>query len=221
MRSALAVLLLSCAVSAQIIPDPPIEASFTGVVELTSFQTAGANPPCFIPNYMLRCTGLFVQSSTIDLAQYVGQNVKLFGTSVFQCDNIFEITAVDPDPPATLAFCGNPVPGCDIRLRSGPGGTAQHFLFVAAAPGLVPLSLGKGAFLLGEPNLLLAAGVFSDVDGAAFDFTLPRDVSLTGIPVFFQAARREILLGSLLRFSNNECFTILGPSPPCIVDPDC
>ncbi len=96
---------------------------------------------------------------------------------------------------------------------------------MSLVPAFLPLNLVKGTFFLGEPNLLLATadGAFPPA-GAAFDFVLPPDVSLTGLDVYMQSARRDVGLDPAapgpFQFSNLICFTILGPSPPCHL-PNC
>ena len=52
------------------------------------------------------------------------------------------------------------------------------------------------------------------------NLVLPADLSLTGVSLWFQGARQDIGPVGPLQATNAVCFTILGPSPPCI-SPGC
>ncbi len=215
-----ALTLFASTGDAQIVAPQPV--SFTGVVETLDISP-GVSILCPPGNFTLRCSqGLSFRSSTIDLRNYVGQNVRLVGVNTHPGCPTFEITAVQDPPPASLTLCGTPEGlGCAVRLRSGPGGISQHFLFVALAPGFVPLNVDKGSFLLGDPNLILAtaSGGFPP-EGAAFDFVIPVDFSLVGIDVFMQTARRDVGPVGPIRFANAVCFTPIGLTIFC-AQPDC
>ena len=205
-------LVLVATAAAQVGPPAPIEASFTGVVQPWPVTDALI---CAPPTHQLACSeGLFgLQSSSLDLSQYEGQNVKLHGTSVGDCP-LFEVHAVE-EPPATLALCGTAGLGCTIRLKSAPGGLAQHVLLASPSPGFVPIAGLKGSFLLGEPFFLLAKGsTFAFTTAANFDFAIPVDPALDGLSVWFQAARRDVLPSPLglgpIQFSNAVCVTLIG-----------
>ncbi|HZL99964.1 MAG TPA: hypothetical protein VFD43_06905 [Planctomycetota bacterium] len=173
------VLATSAPLAAQIIAPP--EVSFTGVVEKADGFVIAAI--CAPPTHQLACSDgtYFLYSSTLDLDQYLGKNVKLYGSSLEVCP-LYNVHKVEVPPPATLAICGTGGFGCPIRLRSGPGGISQHALFVSLAPGLVPLNPSKGSFLLAEPFYLLGVQVGGfPGEGAAFDFTIPGAPVLAGV----------------------------------------
>lgn len=221
MRSTLiAVLLLCAAPSAQIVAEQPI--SFTGVVQQVDFGPQEII--CAPPTHEIECAGgtFFLISSTLDLDQYVGKNVKLTGTNIGSQCPTWDVSAVQDPPPATLTFCGSPTPSCPIRLRSAPGGISQHFLLVGFAPGLTPKNVFSGSLLLGSPWFVIASTAGPvPAQGAAFDFQLPGDAALAGLQVWFQAVRRDVGPVGPIVFSNAVCFTMTGPSPPCIDPPGC
>ena len=174
---------------------------------------------CLQGTHTLECTTVRLQSNSLDLDAFVGQNVRISGHDVGVECVVYEVTAVSP-PPVTLAFCGNPVPGCDVRFRSAPGALSQHLLFVSPFQDVLPVSPFIGTFLLGTPFLLVGDELTGNAEGAAFDFTLPNTTALTGVTVFAQSVRRDVGPVSEWQLSNAVCFTILGPSPPCFL-PDC
>jgi hypothetical protein len=215
----LTVLLCSSVATAQIV-EPPV-VSFTGVVKPWEFESAQII--CAPPTHTIECSeGIFgLQSNTLDLDQYLGQNVKLIGQGVGKGCPLFEIFAVET-PEATLTQCGTNGLGCEMRLRAGPGGLSQHALLVATAPGFFSSSIEKGSLLLGQPFFLLATSPagFHPPEGYAFDFTVPFDPSIVGIPIFLQTIRRDVGPVGPIRFANAVCLTIVGVPIHCIT-PDC
>lgn len=185
----------------------PSEVAFTGVVQKYSGISV-----CVAPTHMLDCTGdtFKLVSSTLDLDLYVGKNVKLYAQKADICP-IYDVHAVEEPPPATLAICGTGGLGCPIRLRSGPGGISQHALWVSLKPDLVTLNPSKGSFMLAQPFYLMGiqSGGFP-AEGAAFDLTIPPNPILTGVTLYFQAARRDVGPVGPLHLSNNACIEIVG-----------
>lgn len=219
LRSLFLIPLLVAATSAQIVAPQPV--SFTGRVELVPDPAAGLI--CAPPEYRLRCSDgtFFVQSQSIDLGALIGQNRTFVATQVSPLCPLYEITGVQPAV-AELTLCGTPGLGCPIRLHSQPGGLSAHALFVSLAPGFVPVSLGKGSYLLGEPSLLvaMASGNFPP-EGATFDFVLPSDPVIVAVPIYWQAASRPIGPVGPLKLSNADCITAVGLTLFCIDPASC
>jgi hypothetical protein len=219
LRALLASALLSATLSAQIIA--PFPQSFTGVVE----PAFSPGPPiiCAPPTHQLKCSGgvFFLQSDTIDLDDYIGQNVKLVGTAVDKGCPLIEITEVISPPPATLELCGTTAIGCPVRLVSAPGNISQHIIWFSGGPGLFSLSVQKGSLLLAMPffELVSVAGGFG-AEGAAFDFHMPTDSNLIGVDLWLQNARRDVGPIGPLSMGNAICFSILPAHVPCVL-PDC
>jgi hypothetical protein len=215
----LSALLFTSVASAQIVQPPVV--SFTGVVKPSEFDTAQII--CAPPTHTIECSeGIFgLQSNSVDLDQFIGQNVKLTGQGVDKGCPLFEIFSVSP-PEATLTQCGTPGLGCTLRLRSGPGGLSQHLLLISTSPGFFSASPAKGSLLLGLPFMVLATSPVAHhpPEGYAFDFILPVDFSLIGIPIYAQTLRRDFGPAGPLRFSNAVCLTILGIPITCEM-PDC
>ena len=165
---------------------------------------------------------VFLWSNKVDLDALLGQNVRLHGLLNTEC-GVVTVDSFESPPPATLTLCGTPAMGCPVRLRSGPGGLTQHWLFVAPGGAFVPLNPEKGSLLLGEPLLLIGmsgAGQFGDL-GAAFDFNLPSSPVLVGVPIHFQAASRKVGPIGPVHFSNAVLLEIFGPSGILCIEPSC
>lgn len=209
LRIAAAALLLASAVSAQIVAPQPI--AFTGVVRALPDRPG---PPilCAPGTHEIECAeGIFqIQSSTIDLDALEGQNVKLTAVNSAVGCPLFEVTAVDPTPPATLLLCGTGGFGCPVRLVSGPGGLSQHFLFGSIQPSLIPAGVPAGSLLLGEPLVFLAVEFASGPEGAIFDFVVPNNPALVGVTAYLQVARRDVGPVGPIRWSNARCLEIVG-----------
>lgn len=220
-RSLVCVLVFSTVVSAQIVA--PIPRSVTGVV--VPVPQPGQGILCPPTAFTLECSeGLIgITNSLIDLSLYIGQNVKLTIVPDGKACPRFAVLDVDTTPPATLQLCGTPEGlGCPIRLRSGPGGISQHFLFVSLENGFLPLSVLKGSFLLGSPFFLIGnsgAGPFP-LEGAAFNYVVPSDPGLIGIDFYLQAARRDVGPVGPWQLSNARCFAPIGFTLVCH-EPDC
>ena len=219
-RSLLALLALTCVVSAQIVAPQPI--SVTGVLKLNDQQATGVL--CAPGSHLMECSEGLVQfrSKSINLDFLVGKIVTLTAIQTSKQCPLYEVTAVQMIPASTLTLCGTPEGlGCQIRLRSGPGGLSQHWLLISAFPAWWPVNLIEGTFLVGQPFLVLPAGAGQfGMDGAAWDFSIPTDPSLIGLKVFLQSARRDVGPVGLLRYSNAVCFEIIGHTLLC-VQPDC
>ncbi|HZM01071.1 MAG TPA: hypothetical protein VFD43_12555 [Planctomycetota bacterium] len=204
------------------IVDPVTEVSVTGFVTPLPVLDA-ASALCIAPTHQLECPEdtVFLWSNKVDLGALLGQNVKLRGMLASDC-GIVAVESIE-SPPATLTACGSPQLGCPIRLRSGPGGLTQHWLFVALAGGFLPLNPEKGSLLLGEPLFLIGssgAGQFGDT-GAAFDFNMPSNPVLVGLQLNFQAASRKVGPVGPIHFSNSVCMDVFGFVGMLCVEPDC
>ncbi|RKY21342.1 MAG: hypothetical protein DRQ55_04625 [Planctomycetota bacterium] len=219
LRVFLASVLLAVSLSAQIVAPKPL--SVTGVVELVPSPLSSIL--CAPPEYRLACSGgvFFIQSGSVDLSALLGQNVKLVATQIDPACPLFEVTSVVSPPPVFLELCGTPAVGCPVRLRSGPGGISQHLLWASGSPGLFPFSVKRGSLLLGMPFFALASGVGGGVEGLAFEFVLPSDPTLVGLPLWVQNARRDVgpITGPFI-LGNAVCFSILPGAVPCVM-PDC
>lgn len=224
----LAALSLAVPPAAAQVGGPPgglsVEVTVTGFVTPLPVIHENGDTICIAPTHQLEVPEdtVFLWSSTVDLGALLGQNVRLHGLLNTEC-GVMAVDSFESPPPATLTLCGTPSMGCPIRLRSGPGGLTQHWLFVAPAGGFLPLNPEKGSLLLGQPLLLIGssgAGQFGDA-GVAFDFTLPHSAALVGVPIHFQAASRKVGPIGPIHFSNAVQLEIFGPSGLFCIDPDC
>jgi hypothetical protein len=203
-----------------------IEVSVSGFVTPLPILHGGdeANPLCIAPTHQLEVPEdtVYLWSNEVDLGALLGQNVRLHGILNTDC-GIVAVDSVESPPPATLALCGTAAMGCPIRLRSGPGGLTQHWLFAAPAGGFIPLNPEKGSLLLSDPLFLIGAsgaGQFGDL-GVAFDFMLPNSAALIGVPIHFQAVSRKIGPIGPIHFSNAVQLEIFGPLGMQCIQPDC
>ena len=193
--------------------------TFTGKI---SPADVPATPFCEGAKYVLDCsgaipggqTGIPVRSDQLDLSKLVGEVLEYSGGwTPGPCTSLDVFSAAKPV--ATLVRCGNPVPGCQIRFRVGPSGEiGQWVLYFSAAPAFLPL--GEDAtLLLSAPQFLASGLLFGDT--ATYDVSIPPDISLTGVNLWFQGTRQSIGPVGPLRLTNAECLTIWGPSPPCVL----
>jgi hypothetical protein len=215
----LVVLVGVASTAAQPSIGPPTAA--TGVVVPAS--DVGGSVCVANASHAMACNGglFFLTSSSLDLDAFLGQNVKLTMSLVSPGCPLYEVTAVDTTPPATLTLCGTAGGlGCPFRLRSGPGALSEHWVLASAGPGFVPLGVNKGAFLLELPFLIVGHAVAGGVEGPAFDFVMPDDPSLIGLHVFAQSARRDVGPVGPIQFGNAVCWEILGYTLLCH-DLDC
>lgn len=212
-----ALLLFTSVAMGQVVQPPP---GVPGVVVLTGVVQPDLLPStCNQGTHTIDCSSVRLQSSNVDLDALIGRNVRLRGIDVGVECPVYEVLDFSP-PPVELTLCGSPVPGCGLRLRSTPGALSQHWLLASGFSGFMPVDTIAGSFMLGTPFLIVGTELSGSVEGIAFDFTLPETVSLTGITLFLQSARRDVGPVGPVQFSNPICFTILGPSPPCVA-PDC
>ncbi len=187
---------------------------FTGVIEKATIPSF-----CQEETHILTCSGVRLKSSTLDLSKYEGINTKFTADSRGVTCTIYDVTAAEP-PTATLVACGNPVPGCPMRFRVGPTGViGQWLLFLAFDSAFVPMTAPLGSLQLATPIVFLAQGqTFGPT--AALDVNLPNNLALSGLELHMQGLRQDIGPVGPLELTNAICFTILGPSPPCI-QPGC
>ncbi len=209
LRIAASVFLLATAVSAQIVAPQPL--SVTGVVRALP---ALPGPPilCAPGTHEIECAeGIFqIQSDTLILSALEGKNVKLTMVSAAVGCPLYNVTAVDLTPPATLELCGTGGFGCPVRLVSGPGGISQHFLFGSVQPSLISAGVPAGSLLLGQPLVFLGVGFGSGPEGVIWDFTVPSNASLLGVTAYVQVARRDVGPVGPIRWSNARCLEIVG-----------
>ena len=216
MRALLPGLFVAClaaSASAQVGPD----VGLTGVV-VPMPGPLGCGPA----THMLMCTQVFLTGDVALLESLVGKSVKLFGHEEqvpgASC-TLVEVDGVAEPPPATLDWCGNATPGCDLRFVICPGGLSQYWLWVSTGNGYHPLSPDKGSWLLGDPAFLVATGI-----GAAacqkLDVKVPVDPGIIGVTLYLQAARRDIGPIGPAQLTNSICLTILLSATPC-VPPGC
>lgn len=219
----LSKLVASAIVAALIAPALSAQVTFTGVIEKATLASF-----CQEESHFLTCTGfspssptgVLLKSSTLDLDKFEGKvtRFRAFPRGV-EC-NIYDVFEAQIPAPATLAVCGNPVPGCPMRLRVGPTGViGNYFLFLSTQPAFIPLDDTLGTLLIAPPLYFVGAGqTFGPT--AAFDFTLPSNPNLSGKSLWYQGVRQDIGPVGPPMLTNAICFTILGPSPPCFL-PNC
>lgn len=214
--------LLALALAALVGSGLSAQITFTGVIEKAQLASF-----CQEETHYLTCSGplpsspsgVLLKSSTLDLTPFEGKLWKF--TALPRGVECLILDVIDVQPAtATLVYCGNPVPGCPMRFRVGPTGViGQWFLFSSLKPGFSPIDPVTGTLLLGPPVRFLKSGPTFGT-GATFDIVLPPDVSLTGVSLWLQGARMDVGPVGPLEATNAVCFTILGPSPPCI-SPGC
>lgn len=172
-------------------------------------------------SHSLDCTNVFLRSQTVNLANFVGQIVRIEGVDVGVTCPIIEVASVG-QPFATLEICGSPSPGCQVKLNVRPGAIGQWWLFASFFNGYQPLGCVQSGFLDGTVLLQLPAvgvnsGIFMGPVGST-TIPIPNDPNLIGVRVFFQGVRQDIGPVGPLQLTNTECIQI-RPGP--CTQPNC
>lgn len=199
----LLALLLAPAAAAQV--------TFTGVIEKVTLPSI-----CQEETHFLTCsgptamspTGVLLKSSTLDLTPFEGKVATFTAQARGVTCLIYDISAVDTTPAATLEMCGTPGLGCPMRFRIHPSSSLGEFwLFLAASPGFTPIDPVTGTVLLGPGFLLVAHGM---TPPGQVDVVIPADPALTGLDLWLQGARRDIGPIGPITATNAVCFEIPG-----------
>jgi len=159
--------------------------------------------------HVFRCPNLRLQSSTVDLNQYLGQIVEVCGT-VRQVGACLDMTVtsvragVDGLAIAGLTNgqvrLGQPI-SFDIGLTPG---TAWVLLYGA---GRGWTSLGPiGMLQIASPFTLITNGVLGASGRTSIPFTIPNDPSLVNANVHFQNGFVDLRNG--IAMGNSDCFVI-------------
>lgn len=209
LKSILSVSLLAVVAGAQIGPGPTPNVGITGVVRPLISPTI-----CAAGTHILECTGVVLQSNSIDLSLLEGQLVKLFGNQSNATCPLIDVTAA-ANPPSTLVWCGTPSPNCPLKFKLCPGGLSQFWLFLGLAPGYKPLDPAKGTWLLGDPFLLFAAGMGGFAACHEVNVTVPNVPSIIGLDVWLQGARRDIGPVGPISLTNAICFKVIPSLGVC------
>lgn len=204
MRFLLAATLLLAAVPAQ------TRICVSGVVEDAGFTICMQGE-----THRLADTPVYLRSNTINLASFLGQNVRVDGIDIGLMCRVLDVTAVTPAP-ATLELCGTPMPGCSIKFKVGPFGVGLWALAASFGSGFLPLGCSPpdfldGTWLLGSPAVTLVVAPFSGPFGE-FTWPLPNSPSLQGISLRFQGARQDT---GPVQFTNVLPVLLVPFMPPC------
>jgi hypothetical protein len=199
----LAPALLAGLASAQVV--------FTGVIEKATLPSI-----CQEETHFLTCTGpnpdaptgVLLKSSTLDLTPFEGQVATFTAQARGVTCLIYDVTAVDTMPAATLEMCGTEGLGCPLRFRVQPASSiGQFWLWIAASPGFTPIDPTTGTVLLGPGFVLVAQGM---TPPGQVDVVVPADAALVGLDLWLQAARRDIGPIGPIQATNAVCFELIG-----------
>jgi hypothetical protein len=199
----LTVAFLASAASAQV--------TFTGVIEKVTLPSI-----CQEETHFLTCTGpspssptgVRLKSSTLDLSPFEGKVATFTAQARGVTCLIYDISAVDTTPAASLVMCGTPGLGCPMRFRIEPSTSLGEFwLFLSGSPGFTPIDPVTGTVLLGPGFILVAHGT---TPTGAVDVVIPSDPALTGLSLWLQGARRDVGPLGPITATNSVCFEIPG-----------
>lgn len=142
-------------------------------------------PP--ISNYVIHGSETPIRSTTINLASYVGMDVKLSGTwTTSGSYPVVDVTGIQVVAPV-LNISGNSRIGNTIRwiANGAPGDLAMHVLSLGAS--FVPLS-GTTVFLLQPATMVvLGSGPIANNGSFQIDLPIPANSYLIGLHLFGQA----------------------------------
>ena len=213
------ILAVLVALAAPAFASPAIQSSDQTVTFTAEIEPATLASFCQEETHFISCNGSLLRSTVLNLDKYVGKPYEFTATLAGVECPIWYITAAVPAK-GTLTFCGNAVPGCPIRMRVGPTGViGEWMLWYSTQAAFAPIDPIFGTVMIGPPYEFLGAGLTFGPT-AAFDAVVPQSPGITGLKVFAQGIRRDIGKIGPWTLTNPECFTILGPSPPCIL-PGC
>jgi hypothetical protein len=183
--SLLASLVLACGACAQ-------EATLYGQVEDVQ-NTAN--------QWFLDCTNIRLQSTTLPLAPFLRQYVKLRGTNVgtISAPRI-EVSSIEAFP-QVVNLGGDRRPGTRFELDLFLATGTPYAAYVAVGGGFLPLG-EIGTWYLGAANMLVASGS-TRAAVTTVNVPIPNDASLIGLEVLAQAA--YLAGGTELALSNVDC----------------
>jgi len=187
------------------------QVTFTGVIQKVTLPSI-----CQEETHFLTCTGsspssptgVLLKSSTLDLTPFEGKVATFTAQPRGVTCLIYDITAVDTTPAATLVMCGTPGLGCPLRFRIEPSASIGEFwLFLSGSPGFAPVDPVTGTVLLGSGFILVAHGT---TPPGSLDVVIPSDPALTGLALWLQGARRDVGPVGPITATNAVCFEIPG-----------
>jgi len=163
-------------------------------------------------------TSVLLKSSTVNLNQYVGQLVRIEGRDIGLVCNVIDVTAVTPTY-AQLAICGTPMPGCQIKVKVGPGAIGQYAILASFGTGFLPIGCAPpdfvdGTMLLRSPALTLVVAMFPGPYGELV-WQIPNQPSLQGVQIWFQGARQDVGPVGPVQLTNSARILIVPFMPPC------
>ncbi|MCI0585760.1 MAG: hypothetical protein L0323_02845 [Planctomycetes bacterium] len=207
-----AMLLLSAASAIASAPaQAPAPVKVTGVVQPVPGPTICLQGE----THRLGCTNVYLKSNVVDLDALVGQNVEVTGFDVGLTCNVVNVTSAAPPIPF-LEWCGTPQLGCTVKFKVCPGGLGFAWLFLADAPGYLPINPVTGTVLLFfvPPPILVGSG---PVGAGCLEVVvpIPFDGNLIGQEFHLQGARMDIGPVGPLQLTNAACLTITPFLPPC------
>jgi hypothetical protein len=173
-------------------------------------------PPCApSATHALDDVGVYVRSSTVNLAPLVGANVSLTGSDLGAAGCPLVDVAQAVFSGFTLSVCGSVNLGCFASLDLCPTpGNGTFLIFAAPAPGYVPVTVATGTLLL-DPLAFLP--IVTGTQGAvcqANPIQLLGPPSLVGMDVWLQAAL--LPAAGAPQLSNAAHFVIEPPiATPC------
>jgi hypothetical protein len=170
--------------------------------------------------HRLECAGVWLKSSVVNLASFVGQIVEVSGPDVSAfptCPPLIDVVAVQSPPPATLEWCGSGSTCCPIKFKVCPGGLGIWSLFLSTSPAYLPLGCGwpiDGTATIALPAFPIGGGILGASCGVV-SFQIPCENALVGAQVWLQGTRRDIGPVGPLQLTNPICLTITPFLPPC------
>jgi hypothetical protein len=156
--------------------------------------------------------GVWLKSSVVDLSQYEGLTMRLFGNDVsVPCRTVVDVTAVQT-PQGLLTWSGIAVPGCRVTFRICGPGISGWYLFVSLAAAYYPVDPGFGTILIELPAVLLGSGVHGNCTDVPVD--LPLSPALIGLSPQLQGVVHAVgPIGP--PFTTNPVCVPIGPGNPC------
>jgi len=197
--------------AALLAPAASAQVTFTGVIEKATLPSI-----CQEETHFIACTGttpdsptgVLLKSSTLDLTPFEGKVATFTAQPRGVTCLIYDITAVDTTPAASLEMCGTPGLGCPMRFRVQPSTSlGEYWIWLSGSSGFAPIDPVTGTVMLGPGFILVAHGM---TPPGQLDVVIPADPVLTGLDLWLQGARRDLGPIGPITATNSVCFEIPG-----------
>lgn len=169
--------------------------------------------------FWLEQTDVYLTSTTIPLAQSLGQDVFVTGTLTPASCSLVDVTVLVPAP-YVLETCGGGALGCGARIVLHSAGGGTFGLFIGLNDGFVPSGVAGGTLLVDPATSILALIAPESGTKTTIDVLIPQDPALFALTFKLQGVRQSPLQPGLLQWSTLDSIFAGTFTTPCSL-PQC